>query len=203
MRRQHLVLFAVVLGMLAAPADASAKEISQVQVCGSHGQCTTYDTSDFKSLMFLAQDAGPTDPPAAAAPWYRVRFTVDEREHGGGYDRWTVGYVPSAGSLRVRDDGGGFTWVALTPRAAAALERAARAVPALPGARLTGLRAELPAASADEPSAAAGRAAATHESTGGSAPWGWIGAGALGAALLLAALGRTVRRRRHVQPAGM
>ena len=28
--------------------------------------------------MFLAEDAGPTDPPAAAAAWYGVRFTVDE-----------------------------------------------------------------------------------------------------------------------------
>jgi hypothetical protein len=199
MRRQHLVLITLVLGMLAAPAAAPAKEVSQVQVCGSHGPCTTYDTSDFKSLMFLAQDAGPTDPPAAAAPWYRVRFTVDEREHGGGYARWTVAYVPSAGSLRVRDDGGGFTWVALTPRAAAALERATRAVPALPAARLTGLRAEPRPASADKP----GAPAATSESTGGSAPWGWIAAAGVGAALLLAALGRTVRHRRHVQPAGM
>jgi hypothetical protein len=203
MRRQILVLSAVVIGMLAAPAAASAKEISQVQVCGGHGRCTTYDRSDFKNLMFLAQDAGPTDPPAAAAPWYRVRFTVDEREHGGGYARWTVGYVPSAGSLRVRDDGGGFTWVALTPRAAAALERAARAIPALPAARLTGVRAEPSAASAGEPGAPARRAAATSESAGGSAPWGMIAAAALGAALLLVALGRTVRRRRHVQPAGM
>jgi hypothetical protein len=115
-----------------------------------------------------------------------------------------VAYVPSADSLRVRDDGGGFTWVALNPRAAAALERAARSLPALPRARLTGLPAEPPAASADEPGAPAGQAAATSESTGGSTPWGWIAAAAaLGAALLLAALGRTVRRRRHVQPAGM
>jgi hypothetical protein len=184
MRRQLAVLFALVLlGMLAAPA-ASAKEISQVQVCGSQGQCTSYDTSDFKSLMFLAQDAGPTDPPAAAAPWYRVRFTVDEREHGGGYARWTVGYVPSAASLRVRDEGGGFTWVALTPRAASALERAASTVPALPRARLAGLQA-----STDEPGAPSGRPATTSETTRGSAPWGWIAAAALGAALLLAAQG--------------
>jgi hypothetical protein len=187
MRPRLLVLFLLVLGM-AAPA-ASAKEVSRVEVCGSHGRCTSYDTSDFKSLMFLAQDAGPTDPPATAAPWYRVRFTVDEREHGGGYARWTVGYVPSSASLRVRDEGGGFTWVALTPRAAAALERAARTVPALPGARLAGLQA-----SGGEPSAPAGRSAAT--TTGGSAPWGWIAAAALGAVVLLAARHRPAWSRR-------
>jgi hypothetical protein len=197
MRRLHLILFTAVLGMLAAPAAAPAKEISEVRVCGSH-ECATYDKSDFKSLMFLAQDAGPTDPPAAAAPWYRVRFTVDEREHGGGFARWTVAYVPSADTLRVEDDSGGSTWVALNPRAAAALERAARSLPALPRARLTGLPAERPTASADQPRAPAG-----SESTGGSTPWGWIAAAALCAALLLAALALTLRRRHHVQPAGM
>jgi hypothetical protein len=114
-----------------------------------------------------------------------------------------VGYVPSARSLRVPNDVEGVTWVGLTPRAAVALERAARALPALPAARLTGLRADPPAASAGERGAPAGRAAATSQSAAGSAPWGWIAAAALGAALLLVALGRTVIRRRHVQPAGM
>src|SRR5829696_6840403 len=127
---RHLAAIAVVLGMLAAPAVASAKEISKVTVCGTTGHCTTYDKSDFKTLMFLAEDAGPTDPPAAAAPWNRVRFTVDGREHGGGYDGWTVAYVPSADSLRVRDEGGGFVWVAVNPRTAAVLKRAVRNLPA-------------------------------------------------------------------------
>jgi hypothetical protein len=117
---RHFAAIAVVLGVLAAPAVAPAKEISKVSVCGTTGECTTCDKSDFKSLMFLAEDVGPKDPPAAAAPWYRVRSTVDEREHGGGYKSWTVAYVPSADSLRVRDEGGGFAWVGLNPRTVAA-----------------------------------------------------------------------------------
>ena len=111
--RRHLACIALVVGVFAAPAVAPAKEISKVSVCGTAGHCTTYDESDFKSLMFLAEDAGPTDPPAAAAPWYRVRFTVDMREEGGGDDSWTVAYVPSADSLLVRAEGGEFALTAL------------------------------------------------------------------------------------------
>ena len=146
---RHLAVITVVLGVLAAPAVAPAKEISKVSVCGATEQCTTYDESDFKSLMFLAEDAGPTDPPAAAAPWYRVRFTVDMREDGGGYDSWTVAYVPSADSLRVRDEAGDFAWVVLNGRTAAVLRRAVRVLPAFPKAQLRGLRVEPPRAWVD------------------------------------------------------
>ena len=148
--RRHLACIAVVVGVFAAPAAAPAKEISKVSVCGTAGQCTTYDESDFKSLMFLVEDAGPTDPPAAAAPWYRVRFTVDMREDGGGHDSWTVAYVPSADSLRVRDEAGDFAWAALSPRTAAVFKRAVRGLPAFPKARLRGLRVEPPQARVDE-----------------------------------------------------
>jgi hypothetical protein len=195
---RHLAAIAVVLGALAVPAVAPAKEISKVSVCGRSGQCTTYDRSDFKSLMFLAEDAGPTDPPAAAAPWYRARFTVDEREHGGGYDRWSVAYVPSADSLRVRDEGGGFAWVALNPRTAAVLRRAVRNLPAFPKARLRGLHDEPPGAQVDEVFTPATQSAVRRDLIdSGTTPWGWIVGGALAAALVLAMVALTVRRRRR------
>jgi hypothetical protein len=199
---RHLGAIAVVLGVLAAPASAPAKEISKVSVCGKAGRCTTYDKSNFKSLMFLAEDAGPTDPPAAAAPWYRVRFTVDERVHGGGYDHWTVVYVPAADSLRVRDEGGGFAWVALNPRTAAVLERAVRHLPAFPTARLRGLHVDPPQAQVDEVVGPAAPTAATRDGVApGTTPWGWIAGGALAAALVLLMLARALRRRGHDQPA--
>ena len=194
--RRHLAGIAVVLGVLAVPATAPAKEISKVSVCGTAAQCTTYDTSDFKSLMFLAEDGGPTDPPAAAAPWYRVRFTVDMREEGGGYDSWTVAYVPSADSLRVRSEGGGFAWVALSPRTARVLQRAARSLPAFPKARLRGLHVKPLQARVDEVISPPAETAATRDGTdSGTTPWGWIGGGgAIAAALvLLVLLARTVR----------
>jgi hypothetical protein len=199
--RHRLAPIAAVLGVLAAPAVAPAKEISKISVCGTAGQCTTYDKSDFKSLMFLAEDAGPTDPPAAAAPWYRVRFTVDEREHGGGYASWTVAYVPSADSLRVRDEASGFAWVALNPRAAAGLKRAVRDLPAFPKARLRGLHVEPPQAQVDEVFAPAAQTAARDPIDSGTTPWGWIAGAALAAALVLVTLARTLRRRRDVETA--
>jgi hypothetical protein len=195
---RHLAAIAVVLGVLAAPAVASGKEISKVSVCGTTGHCTTYDRSDFKSLMFLAEDAGPTDPPAAAAPWYRVRFTVDEREHGGGYASWTVAYVPSSDSLRVRDEGGDFAWVALNARTAAVLKRAVRDLPAFAKARLRGLHVEPPQAHVDEVFTPATRTTTARDRIdSATTPWGWIAAGTLAAALVLVAILGTLRRRHH------
>jgi hypothetical protein len=199
---RHFAAIAVVLGVLTAPAVASAKEISKVSVCGTAGQCTTYDKSDFKSLMFLAEDAGPTDPPAAAAPWYRVQFTVDERDHGGGYNSWTVAYVPSADSLRVRDEGGDFAWVALNPRTAAVLKRAARNLRAFPKARLRGLHVTPPQAHVNEVFTPAAQTATTRDRIDSvTMPWGWIAAGAIAAALVLLLVARTLRRRHHVEVA--
>jgi len=199
--RRLLPAIAVVLGVLAVPTIAPAKEISKVSVCGTASRCTTYDKSDFKSLMFLAEDGGPTDPPAAAAPWYRVRFTVDMREEGGGHDSWTVAYVPSADSLRVRDESGGFAWAALNPRTARVFKRAVRSLPAFPKARLRGLHVKPLQAQVDEVFSPAAQAAATRDGTeSGSTPWGWIGGGALAPALVfLVLLARTLRRRRHVE----
>jgi hypothetical protein len=200
MRRQ-LAYIAFVVGVFAAPAVASAKEISKVSVCGTAGHCTAYDESDFKSLMFLVEDAGPTDPPAAAAPWYRVRFTVDMREEGGGHDSWTVAYVPSADSLRVRDEGGDFAWVALSSRTAAVFKRAVRNLPAFPKGRLRGLDVKLPQARVDEVVTPAQTALTRDRIDSGPTPWGWIAGGASAAALVLLMLvARTLRRRRRVVP---
>ena len=194
---RHIAAIAAALSVLAVPAVAPAKEITKVSVCGTASQCTTYDHSDFKSLLFLAEDAGPTDPPAAAAAWYRVRFAVDEREDGGGYDSWTVVYVPSADSLRIRGQSGGFAWVALNPRAAAVLKRAVRDLPAFPRQRLRGLHVEAPRAQVDEVFSPGTGAAATRDGIdSGAGPWGLIG-GALAAAIVLATVAVTFRRRRH------
>jgi hypothetical protein len=169
--RRHLAAIFVVLGALAAPAAAPAKEISKVSVCGATGQCTTYDKSDFKSLMFLADDAGPTDPPAASAPWYRLRFTVDEREHGG-----------------------------VNPRTAAVLKRAVRDLPAFSKARLRGLELEPLEVQAAEVFAPAADTGATRDRIDSrTTPWGWISGGVLVAALVLVMAAWTILRRRNFE----
>jgi hypothetical protein len=188
-----LLATVAVLAAIAAPPAAHAKEIAKVELCGQGGHCRAYDESDFKSLMFLAQDTGPTDPPAAAAPWYRVRFTVDEREHGGGLETWSVAYVPSAGLLRVRDEYG-FTWVGMNERAAGAFRRAARGLPSLPAAELRGAGGEPREARVDEVFRVA-----PESVDAARMPWGWIVAGAGGAALAAALLAGLMRRRRHVR----
>jgi hypothetical protein len=190
--RRPLAFAAVVLASLGVPAAAPAKEVSEVSVCGSGHQCTTYDRTDFKDLTFLAQDAGPADPPAAPAPWYRVRFTVDERADGGGHARWSVAYVPAADRLRVTDESGTGAWVALTPRAAAALRHAARGLPSFPAARLRGLDAGPPRPRVDAVYPPPARTAATS----GTTPWA-SPAAAVAAALLIVAAVAAIRRRRR------
>ena len=171
-----LVLVIAAAALLVAPAAVHAKEIAEVSVCGTGNQCVTYDESDFKSLMFLAEDAGPAEPPAAAAPWYRLRYTA---EHGGERESWTIAYVPSFDLLRVRGESAAFEWVALNSRTARVLRRAADALPAYPAATLRGLKVEQPAA---------------REPSGSTPSWGWWLATALGAAgLALLAASRVMR----------
>jgi len=184
---------AICLAALALPTVAAAKEVSKVSVCGT-GHCTTYDKSDKVNLMLFVEDAGPTNPPAQASAWYRVKVTVDVPEEAGDVNNsWTTAYVPAAGKLRLGDGRGGYQWVGVNPEARRALDRAVRGIEGFAPARLKGLEATLPEAQVDtvvlppqDPPPPSG-----DDGT----PWGWIAAAivaAAGAALMLA---RRLRRR--------
>jgi hypothetical protein len=100
--------------------------------------------------------------------------------------------------LRVREDSGAFAWVALNPRSAAVLERAARDLPPFSKARLRGIEVEpLEEQVVEAPVRTAQSPATPIES--GTTPWGWIAGGALAVALGLAMVTWAILRRRRAE----
>jgi hypothetical protein len=73
-----------------------------------------------------------------------------------------------------------------------------RDLPAFPKVRLRGLHIALAQAQVDGVFTPAAQTAATRDRIdSATTPWGWIAAGALAVALVLATVARTLRRRRH------
>jgi hypothetical protein len=158
----------VLLLALAVPAAAQAKEIAKVTVCGE-SDCATLTRKDLSNeqLHTLAEAVGEADPPAAAAPWYRIEVTVRaDRERFS----WTQAYVPSEGLVRGESPAGEPVWMTILPDAEPLLEKVTAGLKPFPASRLTGL-AEVEAPPA-QPAPEDG------------APWPWV---ALAAALLLSA----------------
>ena len=84
----------------------------------------------------------PADPPAAAAPFYRLTLAVgDGTKTAGHFPAW---WVPSAG--RLLGDGG--TWMAVRPEVDRSLDRLTRGLAALPAARLPGFSPDAAAVAA-------------------------------------------------------
>jgi hypothetical protein len=142
--------------------------------------------------------SSPAGPPAGQADWYSVRGTV--RAHptqGEDFEPFTVreAYVPSAGLLRVRAEGGGFAWLDVSRRYEAAMRKATAGLAPRPAERLRGLAVAPVEAKVHKVVPAPVRERADE-------PWGWI-ALAAGAAGLIAALGlRALRRGRTVPATG-
>jgi hypothetical protein len=196
MRTILVSLLALASALVVAPA-AGAKGISKMEVCGaSHCATLPGEGDDLEALMIGSSVAGPPDGPA---PWYVVRSTVTpSREQGEDFEPFTFreAYVPSAGLLRVRAEGGGFEWRDVGARYEAAMERATAGLGPRPAARLRGLDVEPLQANVDEvvlPPADA------QTGGDGGTPW-WIAAAAVAAALI-AALALYGRRRARTAPA--
>lgn len=189
---RKLVPIALALGALAIPAAAAAKEISKVSVCGAAGKCTTYDKSDHKNLMIFAESRGPTDPPAEAASWYRVKLWMNHPGEGGGLEHWSVAYIPSAQSIRARTDSG-YEWLYLNPEGQRAFRQAISGIRGLPASQLEGIDVKPIQAQVDEVfNPAAEAAAAADQAPAGPAdggtPWGWILAAVAAAAIVATAV---------------
>ena len=123
---RRLFLLTIVLMAVSAPA-ASAKGILAAKVCGADGCETVRDRS---ALVDLAEGGEPTDPPAAAASFFRVRITAGERGHG--QDSFWTHFVPSARLIRGSDG----TWMPVGPDYARTFAKLSRGLHAYPASRM-------------------------------------------------------------------
>jgi hypothetical protein len=129
---RKLVVLAA-LAVLAAPANAAAKEISAAKICGP-SSCVT--STDKGALMQLMASSAPVSAPPGPAPYLKLTFQVTEPGHGlvGGWDAW---FVPSAGILSTRGEFGSPQWSTVDAKTVAFLKTAAATVDPFPAPRFT------------------------------------------------------------------
>ncbi len=177
MRSLLPVLIAVAL-VAALPAGAPAKGISSAEICGAAG-CRDVDEAQYHALF---AEGAPTGPPAAAAPFVRVRFTIEHGPDAGGvtdaYD-----YVPSLGITRPVVPATNGDWFKLSVTSRMALDDVVRGVAPLSAARLTGIPLPVAPAGAD-----------------GGAPWWAIAGAALAGLVALALLARYATSSLNARP---
>jgi hypothetical protein len=177
----RVLVLAVAATLLVAPA-AAAKGVSKMEVCGAT-RCAEVSERDLEALM---TGGSPANPPPGAAPWYVVRSTVrPNREQGEDFEPFTFqdAFVPSAGLLRVRSEGAGFTWYDVNDRYERAMRRASAGLAPRPAARLRGLDVAPVEARVHKVFPAP-----VAVSAGGGTPWALIALGGAVAALLALAL---------------
>ena len=114
---KRLVFAFALLALLAVPAPAKAKELTNVSVCGPDG-CN--DLSGPGNLRDFPTGGDPTGQTPAPAAFYEVRYTIDADGHN---DAWTTWYVPSAKLLASVNEREGVTWMPLDAPELAALTK--------------------------------------------------------------------------------
>jgi hypothetical protein len=192
MKRLILCLSVVLPFVLAG--EALAKKVVSAKVCGA-SDCRTVKDRD--GLAALHEGGAPTDPPAAAAAFYRAELTVL-----GDGERFTfpIAIVPEAGLVRGGTEAEGYGWMPVSDRALREYRRITRGLEPLPAAKLAGLDAPGPGEArvdevvlppADDP-----------EPASGASVWPWIAAGLAAIGLLTIAAGRLRRRNRGLPEPG-
>ena len=130
------LLLATLTAILAAPAAAAAQQVERAQLCGA-SDCHTFDRHNSGGKLALFAVVGKrAPPPAAPAPWYRLRITFG----GGGTARQTVAgaYVPSSDRIRRRTLGGRYEWVDVIDDLRPVLRYASDPLEPLPASTLPG-----------------------------------------------------------------
>jgi hypothetical protein len=137
-----------------------------------------------------------SDPPANAAPFFRVRFTVEIDE--GRTESFGVTYVPQARMIKAADD----TWMTPEPRVRRAFDRAVEGLEPFPARSLTGLDAPgLPEAVVDEVVPAPDPEPASADGTSWALPAGGLALLTLVAAALVFRARRGPTRPAQARPA--
>jgi hypothetical protein len=101
---KRLVFVLALLAVLAVPAPAVAKEVSNIAVCGPDG-CKDFGNPGQAGGM--PSDGGPIAQMPGPAAFYELRYTVDAEGEQGTWSQW---YVPSVGMVASRDEREGIYW---------------------------------------------------------------------------------------------
>jgi hypothetical protein len=102
---KRLVFVFALLVVLAVPAPAVAKEITNVAMCGPDG-CKNFGNPS--QLNGWPMDGGPTGEMPGPAAFYELKYTVDAEGESSTWSQW---YVPSAGMVASRDEQAGIYWM--------------------------------------------------------------------------------------------
>lgn len=187
--RTPLVLLAIAAAALGPAAAASAKEIASVKVCGADG-CR--DRTDL-ATMAVAEGGPPTGWPDAKTPFYRVKIAV-KGENGETVPGWSFLWVPAAQKVKFEDG----TWGNPPSTTMDELKALTRGIDPLPASRL-----ELPVPPKAAASAAPAKAPPPADDGLPAVAWGFLIAGGLGVAALLARVAASaLGRRGGSAPAG-
>lgn len=169
--------------LLLPAAAASAKQVEKVVWCGAQ-DCRSAERAAGSPMEVFAELGGPTEPPARAAPWYRVTITIGPENAETAY-----AYVPSAHRMLV--NGG---WFAASPQTEAVYAKFLDHLEPKPAATMPLRDAEPVQARVDEV------VRAPAQPAGGGTSVAWLAGGAVAAAALaLLALRR--RRSTPLKPA--
>jgi hypothetical protein len=114
---KRLVFAFALLALLAVPAPALAKEVTNVAMCGPDG-CKNFGNPS--QVGGWPMEGGPNVQMPGPAAFYELKYTVDAH---GEQHTWSQWYVPSAGVVASRDEREGMYWMQFDNPALAAAAR--------------------------------------------------------------------------------
>lgn len=124
---KRLVFVFSLLAVLAVPASALAKEVTNVAMCGPDGCKNFGNPSQLGGGPTIGTaDGAPMGEMPGPAAFYELRYTVDAEGESSTWSQW---YVPSAGMVAARDEREGVYWMKFDNPALAAAARELRPFP--------------------------------------------------------------------------